>query len=160
MTDHLWAPWRMTYITAPEPEGCFLCRAWESPDQAAHHVLLKGSRAFVIMNLYPYNNGHLMVATAAHLGDLEGAGAETRVEVMELVNLSVQALREAFFPEGFNIGVNLGKVAGAGVDDHLHVHVVPRWRGDTNFMPVCGEVKVISEHIESSYAKLLNYFHR
>jgi ATP adenylyltransferase len=161
LVERLWAPWRMTYITSGQTEpGCFLCRAWKAGDPASHRVLHKGERAFVIMNLYPYNNGHLMVALAGHVGDLAAAGPEARAELMELTSLSVGALREAFSPDAFNVGVNLGKAAGAGVEDHLHVHVVPRWNGDTNFMPVLSDVKVVSEHIDATFEKLKPLFDR
>jgi ATP adenylyltransferase len=154
----IWAPWRMKYILSEEEKGCFLCRAWESPESAAHHVLKKGEEAFVIMNAYPYNNGHLMVACAAHAGELNDVTATARAEVMELVNYSVERLRKAFSPHGFNVGINLGTTAGAGLTDHLHVHIVPRWEGDTNYMPLLGEVKVISEHLDETYRKLSEYF--
>lgn len=154
----LWAPWRMKYITSPPGDECFLCKAWESGDMKEHYVLARGEQAFVIMNLHPYNNGHLMVASAEHRGDPDRVSPAVRAEIMELVNYSVRVLKEAVSPHGFNIGLNLGQVAGAGVSDHLHVHIVPRWSGDTNFMPILSDVKVISEHIEDTYLKLKKIF--
>ncbi len=154
----LWAPWRMKYITSPPEDTCFLCAAWRSREEKRHLVLHKGSVAFVLMNRYPYNNGHLMVACSRHLGDLDAVGAQVRAEILELVNLSVKVLKDAVSPHGFNVGVNLGKIAGAGMDDHLHVHVVPRWNGDTNYMPVLAETKVMPEHLDATFEKLRPFF--
>jgi ATP adenylyltransferase len=156
--DRLWAPWRMAYVGGPPPEGCFLCRARDSADDRADRVLWRGERSFVVMNIYPYNNGHLMAATALHAGSLEALGALDRADLMETVNRCVEALRGAFRPDAFNVGLNLGRAAGAGLEDHLHVHVVPRWNGDCNFMPVLGETKVISQHLDETYEKLRPFF--
>jgi len=156
----LWAPWRMEYINSPPGEDCFLCRAWNSGEDEKHYVLRKGKASFIIMNTYPYNNGHLMVASAAHTGGLEEVGRDVRSEIMEMVNYSVRALKAAISPHGFNVGVNLGQIAGAGLTDHLHVHIVPRWQGDTNFMPLLADTKVISEHLDETYRKIIGHFSR
>ena len=156
----LWAPWRMEYINHQLEEECFLCRAWESEDPEKHYVLKKGEASFVIMNTYPYNNGHLMVASAAHQGGLEEIGGSVRGEIMELVSDSVRVLKEAISPHGFNVGINLGQSAGAGLTDHLHVHILPRWQGDTNYMPLLADVKVISEHLDDTYGKIVERFNR
>ncbi len=152
--ENVWAPWRMSYITGPGSEGCFLCDAWRDQDWRRHRVLMKGRGAFVIMNIFPYNNGHLMIAAADHRGDLASLESSVRAEIMDLVTLSIDALTTAFSPDGFNAGINLGRVAGAGIPGHLHVHVVPRWNGDTNFMPVLAETKVISEHLDATWERL------
>ncbi|HYM50577.1 MAG TPA: HIT domain-containing protein [Candidatus Limnocylindrales bacterium] len=156
MRQQLWAPWRMEFIERERPSGCFFCAAASVPAdrEAEHLVLWRTERALALMNRYPYNNGHLMVAPHAHLADLEDLDEATSGELMALTQRSLRALRHALRPEGFNVGVNLGRVAGAGVTDHVHQHVVPRWNGDTNFMPVLGEVKVMSEHLRVTYAKI------
>ena len=155
----LWAPWRIEYILAPkEGEGCFICKGVENPQDKACLVLYVGDRALVVLNKYPYNPGHLMVAPKRHVASLLDLGEEERREIMDLLPLSVEVLQASLNPGGFNIGVNMGKAAGAGLEDHLHIHVVPRWNGDTNFMPVLAQVKVIPEHIEETYRKLKKAF--
>jgi ATP adenylyltransferase len=146
----------MEFIEAPKPSSCFFCEAaaLDPSRDAERLVLTRGARAFALMNLYPYSNGHLMVAPTAHLASLELLDVPTAQEVMALTQRSLRVLGAALHPDGFNIGINLGAAAGAGVADHVHQHVVPRWRGDTNFMPVLAEVKVMSEHIRTTYAKL------
>lgn len=152
----IWAPWRMAYIQRDEKKGgCVLCEKWASNDDAANYVLYRGERAYIILNLYPYNNGHLMVVPYKHVASLEDLDTETLTELMLLVKRSLAALREAMAPDGFNIGVNLGRAAGAGIYEHVHIHIVPRWEGDTNFMPVLGETRVIPEMLEDTYARLL-----
>ena len=156
--DKLWAPWRMEYIKGPKKEGCIFCtKAGEDRDRD-NLILYRGDRAFVLMNLYPYSNGHLMVAPYDHLGEIEQLSADVRIEMFDLVERCVRVLKETMSPQGFNIGINLGSVAGAGVRDHVHIHVVPRWNGDTNFMTVLGEVRVISDHIYSTYDQLVGSF--
>jgi len=154
----LWAPWRMTYITGPREGGCILCTKAASTDDPANLVLARGKRAYVLMNLYPYSNGHLMVAPYRHCDRLADLSPEELHDLMHWIQRSEGVLREALRPDGFNIGLNLGKVAGAGVEDHLHFHLVPRWSGDTNFMPVIGETKVIPEHLAATYANLAPRF--
>jgi ATP adenylyltransferase len=150
----LWAPWRMEYLKGPKSEGCPLCQALQEDRLIVH----RGSLAFVIMNLYPYSNGHVMVAPIEHLSKLDDMDDETAAEIMALTRRAIRALRETEGPEGFNVGYNLGKAAGAGIDDHIHQHVVPRWLGDTNFMPVIGGAKVIGEAIEKTCARLRQVF--
>lgn len=153
---HIWAPWRMAYIQRDEKMcGCVLCEKWASSDDTANYILYRGERAYIILNLYPYNNGHLMVVPYKHVASVEDLETETLTELMLLVNRSLAALREAMAPHGFNIGVNLGRAAGAGIHEHVHIHIVPRWEGDTNFMPVLGETRVIPEMLEDTYARLL-----
>jgi ATP adenylyltransferase len=143
---------------ARKDEGCVLCVKHQEQDDRGNLILHRGTHAFVLMNLYPYNNGHLMVVPYRHtaqMGDLDGAAVQ---EIWQLAERSVAALRTAFQAEGFNLGLNLGRVAGAGIDQHLHLHVVPRWNGDTNFMPVVGETKVISQGLADAYNALLPHF--
>ncbi|RLD99308.1 MAG: HIT family hydrolase [Aquificota bacterium] len=155
----LWAPWRIEYILAPkEGEGCFLCKGGENPEEEGSLVLHVGQKALVVLNRYPYNPGHLMVAPLRHVPSLVDLDREEREEIMDLLALSLEVLRDVMNPGGFNIGVNMGKAAGAGLKDHLHVHVVPRWDGDTNFMPALADVKVVPEHIEETYRKLKRAF--
>jgi ATP adenylyltransferase len=150
----LWAPWRMEYLKGPRTEGCPLCDALEHDRLILH----RGERAFVIMNLYPYSNGHVMVAPAEHLAHLSDLDAEVSAEVMELTQRSMAALDKVVGPEGFNIGYNIGHAAGAGITDHVHQHVVPRWVGDTNFMPVLAGRKTIGEAVEETLRKLKKVF--
>lgn len=153
--DNLWAPWRIEYVTAQKETGCIFCTRFAREDDRRDLILARGKRSFVIMNKFPYNNGHLMVAPIRHTGDFVDLGQDEIAEIVGFVQVFIEVFQRSMNPHGFNIGVNLGKTAGAGVTDHVHVHVVPRWDGDTNFMPVIGEVKVISEHIQSTYDKLL-----
>lgn len=148
----LWAPWRIEYIVGPRKGGCIFCDALKNMGKS--YVLYRSERAFVVMNIFPYNNGHLMVAPVRHIGELTELTTEELMEVGRLVQASVEILRKVMHPHGFNIGINVGKVAGAGVVDHVHVHVVPRWLGDTNFMPVIGDTKVISVALDRVYEML------
>jgi ATP adenylyltransferase len=150
----------MTYIEGPRPPGCFFCQAaGADPSQDAEHlVVARSERCLAILNRYPYNNGHLMVAPLAHLGALEDLEPAIASDLMALTQRAIRVLRSVLTPEGFNVGVNLGRVAGAGVIDHVHQHVVPRWNGDTNYMPVIGEVKVLGEHLQRSYEKIRGGF--
>lgn len=152
--EKLWAPWRSIYVGQPQGEGCFLCDNPRQQQDAAHYILYRGKHAFIILNIYPYSNGHLMVAPYRHVGDLESMLAAEEEEIALLVHRGVDVLRRALHAEGFNIGINLGRVAGAGIPGHLHVHIVPRWQGDTNFMPVIGDAKVISEALDQTYQRL------
>jgi ATP adenylyltransferase len=156
--DVLWAPWRIEYITGTRERGCIFCNRFAQSDDRENLILARGSHSFVIMNKFPYNNGHLMVAPIRHTGEFGSLGQAEIVEIFGFVQSFIDVFHRTMNPHGFNIGVNLGKTAGAGVEDHVHVHVVPRWDGDTNFMPVIGEVKVISEHIQSTYNKLLDAY--
>jgi len=158
MTDVVWAPWRMTYILAEKASGCLFCDKPREPHDAQNLILWRGRTAFVMMNLYPYNNGHLMVVPQAHVASLTALEPTQRAELGELTMHCEQVLRHAMQPDGFNIGLNLGSAAGAGIAEHLHVHIVPRWEGDTNYMPVIGETRVIPQHIDETYALLVPYF--
>ena len=152
----IWAPWRMAYIQRDEKQAaCVLCEKWASDDDSANYVLHRGERAYIILNLYPYNNGHLMIVPYEHVASLEDLELETLTELMLLTTRSLTALREAMAPHGFNIGVNLGQAAGAGIYEHVHVHIVPRWEGDTNFMPVLSETRVIPQMLGDTYTRLL-----
>ena len=146
----------MQYIDAPRPAGCFFCEAAtaDPSTDGEHLVAARTQRCLAILNRYPYNNGHLMVAPLVHLGALEDLETPVASDLMALTQRAIRVLRSVLNPEGFNVGINLGKVAGAGVADHVHQHVVPRWNGDTNYMPVVGEVKVLGEHLQRSYEKI------
>jgi ATP adenylyltransferase len=154
--EHLWAPWRMEFIKEPKPAGCFFCEAAaaDPSHDAEHLVLARGELALVMLNRYPYNNGHLMVAPKTHLANLEQLPPPAADEVMALTQRSLRVLRKVLTPHGFNLGINAGKIAGAGVADHVHQHVVPRWDGDTNFMPVTADTKVLNESLTVSYQQL------
>lgn len=157
---NLWAPWRMEYIRSLGPEttddGCFLCRYWSNPqDDASNHVVLRGQTAYVVMNRFPYTNGHLMVALAEHKADITELTDSEWIEMTRLTRDAVAILRAAIKPQGFNVGYNLGRCAGAGLPGHLHAHIVPRWDGDTNFMAVVGEVRVIPDSLDAMWKELV-----
>jgi len=156
--EHLWAPWRMEYIQMEKPEGCILCQKPSQDNDAANHILYRGNSNFVIMNAYPYNPGHLLVAPYRHVASLDDLTPDERHEHIDVVSRTVEILREVFSPGGFNLGTNLGRLAGAGIADHVHAHVVPRWQGDTNFMPVIGDTRVIPEALAETYQKLKDKF--
>lgn len=162
----MWAPWRMEYILGPKPGHCVLCLppADTDPEQVTHDaerlVLYRGTLAYVIMNRFPYNTCHLMVVPFRHVGDLTELTPEECAEVMALVQSSLTVLREHCRPEGINVGINLGEAAGAGIRQHLHVHLVPRWNGDASFMAVMDDVRVLPEHLQESYSKLKPLFQR
>jgi len=156
MTERLWAPWRLEYIEeGSKLPGCIFCEKPTAGDDAAQLILHRGEAAYVLLNLYPYANGHLMVAPYRHVADPGDLEAAERAELWELFDRSLRALRVAFEPHGFNAGLNLGRVAGAGVEHHLHLHVVPRWNGDTNFMPVLADVRVMPEHLSRTRERVL-----
>jgi ATP adenylyltransferase len=156
--ERLWAPWRLEYIKSEKTDECIFCRALASDDDAGLYVVHRGERAFVMLNAFPYTNGHVMVSPNEHVGSLEGLAPDVLTEIMTLTQRSMAAIRAAYGPEGFNLGVNQGKAAGAGVEDHVHLHVVPRWAGDTNFMPVIGDVRVLPQSLEDSYKALTSSF--
>jgi ATP adenylyltransferase len=148
-------PWRKAYIEGYEKEeGCVFCNALKKTDSPKNLIVHRGQRAFVIVNLYPYTNGHIMVAPFEHQASLELLDAETRAEMMELVSQAIVILKKIYHPQAFNIGANIGKAAGAGVPDHVHMHIVPRWTGDSNFMSVIGETRVLPETIEETYQRI------
>ena len=162
--DRLWSPWRYEYIASsdaanPETSGCVFCKLRDDPDQdEANFVLHRGSYNFVVLNLYPYISGHLLIVPYEHVGELDAATKETTDELMELTKRSQTALRDAYQPNGFNIGMNLGRSAGAGIVDHIHIHILPRWVGDTNFMSTVGNTRVIPEDLSTTYEKLRTRF--
>jgi ATP adenylyltransferase len=151
---HLFSPWRSGYINLKQPNGCFLCRAVEQRKDKANLLLFRGERSFIIMNRFPYNNGHLMIAPYRHTGDITRLTADEAGEMFALLQQATGILRRELRPEGFNVGMNLGRVAGAGLAGHLHLHVVPRWNGDTNFMPTLADTKVISEGLDMTWHRL------
>ena len=154
MTDQLWAPWRLEYVeTADAQVGCIFCLAAAGADED-WLVVARGRHAFAILNKYPYSAGHLMVAPYRHVGDFLELGDEETLEVHRLAGRGIAALAETYAPQGYNLGWNLGRIAGAGIADHVHLHVVPRWAGDTNFMPVIGDVKVMPQHLLETYDRL------
>jgi len=150
----IWTPWRMKYILSPKGEECIFCAKAASDRDEENYVLYRGKRAYIMLNLYPYTNGHLMVIPYQHVATLELLDEETLAETMLLIAKGIRILRRAMKPHGFNVGCNIGRVAGAGVDDHVHLHVVPRWEGDTNFMPVLAETRLIPELLTDTYRKL------
>ena len=152
--DHLWSPWRLEYILGPKDGACVFCKKINPGNDRTEHVLWRGKLAFMVLNRYPYNNGHLLILPYAHVASLEDLPPETLTEMMLLVQRGLAALRAAMQPHGFNIGVNLGKIAGAGIEDHVHIHVVPRWSGDTNFMTTVAETRNIPELLDRSYDRL------
>jgi ATP adenylyltransferase len=157
--ERLWSPWRWPYLSsAASPEGCIFCRAITANQEPL--VVFSGSSTFVILNRFPYNSGHLMIAPHRHVARLSALMLDELTEMAVLIQRAEMALTEAYTPEGLNVGVNLGRAAGAGVADHVHVHVVPRWNGDTNFMTVVGEVRVLPETLDATGARLRPIFER
>lgn len=149
---NLWAPWRITYIEEhPNETGCFLCKAHNDNQDEKHLIIYRGKECFCILNKYPYNSGHLMVAPNMHKPDISNLTDSETLEIMKLTSQMKEVLTKMMKPEGFNIGINLGKSAGAGLIGHFHIHIVPRWNGDTNFMPVISDVKVIPQSLEDLY---------
>ena len=161
--DKLWSPWRSQYIDSFNDEtksgGCVLCELAGKNAEDPHTLLVdKGELTYSVLNLYPYNNGHLMVVPLRHTSDFSSLTNEEKIEIMEKLQLADEALKKVSGPDGFNIGANLGKISGAGIHEHIHFHIVPRWSGDTNFMPVLGEVKVISQDLLETKSKLLKAY--
>jgi ATP adenylyltransferase len=152
--ERLWAPWRLEYIEQADAEqGCIFCRALEGDDEEGF-IVHRGREAFVLLNRYPYASGHLMVAPSRHVGEFSELGDGEALEVHRLADQGMGTLAQVYGPQGFNLGWNLGRIAGAGVVDHVHMHVVPRWAGDTNFMPVLADVKVLPEHLMETRRRL------
>ncbi len=156
--EQLWAPWRLSYVKAakaPKPEDiCFICAGLAASDDRANLIALRTSRSVVVLNRFPYNNGHLLVAPLAHKGRLDELSGEEQLDMMEVLRRMVGVLDDLMTPDGYNIGLNLGQAAGAGLPGHLHWHVVPRWHGDTNFMPILTDVKVIVQSLDAFYELL------
>ena len=152
--ERLWAPWRIEYILSKKPPGCIFCDKPAEGRDEDNFILHRGKYHFIILNAYPYNNGHMMVVPYRHTASLAGWGAAEQQEMMELADLAADLLKRTMRPDGFNLGINMGLVGGAGVADHIHLHIVPRWNGDTNFMPVLSDTRVISEGLKDTYNKL------
>ena len=157
----LWAPWRMAYIKSSDRKtGCIFCEKPKEDRDRENLILYRGKKCFIILNRYPYTNGHLMIAPYRHVGEIEELREEELLECMKLLQESVKALKKVYNPDGFNIGLNIGKIAGAGVEGHIHFHIVPRWSGDTNFMQVFSETRVMPELLQETYDKLIGYFRK
>jgi ATP adenylyltransferase len=156
--EKLWAPWRMEYISQTKPKGCIFCVKPAENRDKENLIIKRGENCFIILNFYPYNNGHLMIVPYRHLADLSDLTAEEKMEMMDLMGRSADILKKALKAEGINIGMNMGRTAGAGIDDHLHFHMVPRWNGDTNFMPIVGHTKVISQGLFAAYDALKPHY--
>lgn len=153
--EHLWSPWRMEYIMQHESDkSCIFCDALAQDDNDINLIVARGERCFSMMNRYPYTSGHIMIVPNAHQPSLELLDPATRSEMMEMVSHGIEVLRQIYQPEGFNVGVNIGAAAGAGVVDHVHMHVVPRWAGDTNFMSALAATRVLPESLEDTYRRL------
>jgi len=153
--ETMFAPWRMEYLVCEKQEGCVFCKCSTRCDD---YIVFEGKTCFVMLNRYPYVNGHLMIIPERHLDDISELTAEERREIFALLDISVKVLKDAMSPNGFNVGMNLGKAAGAGIAEHVHVHVIPRWEGDTNFMSVVGNVRVVPEDLATTAAKLAPLF--
>ncbi|HYP29904.1 MAG TPA: HIT domain-containing protein [Blastocatellia bacterium] len=157
--EHIWSPWRYKYIASADREpGCVFCRAVSGDDDRASLVVHRGRLNFVILNLFPYTSGHLMIVPYEHRASLAETSSEATSEMMELAKRSQRALESEYSPDGFNVGMNLGRSAGAGVADHLHLHVVPRWTGDANFVSIVGETRVLPEDLPTTYDRLKKHF--
>ena len=157
--DYLWSPWRYRYVVGEEREwGCIFCRKMEQTNDEENLVLYRGLSNFVLLNLYPYTSGHLMIAPYRHVGQLAGLDEATWAELAALTRKAEQAIQTAYHPEGINLGMNLGKSAGAGIADHLHMHVLPRWHADFSFISAIGETRVLPEELEDTYRKLKPLF--
>jgi len=155
VSEHrLWAPWRLDYIKGPKPDECIFCSKPALDDDSAAHIVERGEHCFAMLNTYPYNNGHVMISPYRHVPSIEDLDAPVLGELMALAQRMLAALRGAYAPEGFNMGINQGKIAGAGFEDHVHLHVVPRWSADTNFMPVIGDTRVLPQSLDDSYSTL------
>lgn len=156
--EYLYSPWRIDYILGDKPEDCVLCRFQQSENDAENLIIHRGKTAYVMLNRYPYNNGHLMIVPYEHKSNLNDLSVECLGEMMQLAQVGESVFKEVYHCEGINLGMNLGKAAGAGIDTHLHLHIVPRWMGDHNFMSVIGGQRVIPESFEQSYTRLSQAF--
>jgi ATP adenylyltransferase len=156
--NHIWSPWRMEYVESNKEEGCVFCSAQKMEDGAENLIAFRGERAYVILNRYPYTSGHLMIVPFDHQPNLEELDPRTRSEMMELTTRCMTVLRRIYHPEAFNMGANIGEAAGAGIKQHVHVHVVPRWAGDTNFMTTIGASRVLPESLEKTHERVKSAF--
>ena len=156
--NKLWAPWRMDYIRTPKEDGCVFCKKHQSTKDRENLLLFRGEESFVLMNLYPYSNGHLMISPYKHTSNTNDISSIGNQEIMFLTNKSMEIIKNIMGADGFNIGANLGKAAGAGIEEHLHFHIVPRWIGDTNFMPVVGNTKVMVEGLQETWDSMKPQF--
>ncbi|HAF62452.1 MAG TPA: HIT family hydrolase [Anaerolineaceae bacterium] len=154
--EHVWAPWRMKYIQEASQKKCFFCEGVHQQDSIENLVVKRGKFAFVMLNRYPYTSGHLMVVPYEHKAAMKNLSPETKAEMMQLITEAIQVLEKEYGAEGFNVGANLGAIAGAGVADHLHFHVVPRWNGDTNFMTSVGNARVLPENLPDTFQRIKN----
>jgi ATP adenylyltransferase len=154
----IWAPWRMNYILGDKSKECIFCHSIRTKHSKKKLILYRGEFSLVILNKYPYTNCHLLIAPRKHTHTLDDLTSEESLDLFFTLRKSVSLLKESIKPDGFNIGMNLGTIAGAGVEDHIHSHIVPRWRGDTNFMPILAEAVVIPEHLEKAYDRLIPFF--
>jgi ATP adenylyltransferase len=150
----LWTPWRMEYIQSPKQEGCVFCQALEQEDGPDNLIIFRGKTAFVMLNAFPYTSGHVMVLPFIHARALADLDAETRAELIELTAKATRVLKKVYQAQGFNVGINLGEAAGAGIEEHIHVHIVPRWVGDTNFMVAVGETRMLPEDLHETYRRI------
>ncbi len=158
--DKLWSPWRSKYIESFKPGAlkdgeCLFCKVQKTNTDKDNYIVYRSEHSFIIMNLYPYNSGHIMIVPYQHTSELYSLNKDETLDCMNMVNLGCKILNDSVFPHGFNIGVNIGRISGAGIDEHVHFHIVPRWSGDTNFMPVINDVKLVSEAMDDTYKKLL-----
>jgi ATP adenylyltransferase len=155
---HVWAPWRIEYIKAEKPAGCIFCDIPKENKDAGNYILYRGEKNFIMLNSYPYNPGHLLIAPYRHIGTPEDLTVAERNEHFEIISRCVAVLKKELKPAGFNIGSNLGKVAGAGIEDHFHSHVVPRWQGDTNYIPVLADTRIVPQALADTYKALSGKF--
>lgn len=156
--ERLWAPWRLEYIRGPKPDECIFCVGADAGDDESRYIVHRGERCFAVLNRFPYNNGHLMIAPYEHVPSIEELDDSTLLDLVRLTQRGLAALREVYRPEGFNLGINQGKVAGAGFEDHVHQHLVPRWGADTNFLPVVDGARVLPQALAESYSELSRAF--
>ncbi|MEI8350572.1 MAG: HIT domain-containing protein [Candidatus Omnitrophota bacterium] len=156
----LWAPWRIKYVAKTQSKGCVLCRAYKRKNDTKNYIVLRSKYCFVLLNTFPYNNGHIMVVPNRHIASLEFLSTQEMLDMNKTLVTMIRVLRKVLRPHGFNVGINLGRVSGAGIDKHLHMHLVPRWSGDTNFMPVVAHTKVISQSLHSLQGEIKKYVSR
>lgn len=156
--EQIWAPWRIEYIEMEKPKGCILCDKPKEKTDTQNYILYRGDKNFIMLNSYPYNPGHLMIVPYRHIARLDDLSDEELQEHWQIIRRSLKVLRQVFNPGGFNVGVNIGRPAGAGIEEHVHTHIVPRWNGDTNFMPVIAEIKVVPQALADTYKRLKGKF--